>query len=211
MKTIDIFLNILFPKKRRSRGADKLSKDDLFNLMDRGNIKGNHYLLPYKDERVKDFIHSLRYENNPNSITLAAEILLTFLEEEYLEQSLIGKEQFKLIQIPVSRGRIRKEGYDHLNKVLEKLKTLLIKGNITVSLEDILRWKRKTKRQLSTKSYKERFENVNYGLECEDSNLEDSVCIVFDDILKTGFTLNEARRILKENKAKKIITVAFAH
>ena len=63
-----------------------------------------------------------------------------------------------------------------------------------------------------TSSKEKRFENVKNSFDIKNpEKIKGKNVILFDDVLTSGATLNEAKKVLKKAGAKKIIFMVLAH
>jgi ComF family protein len=115
-----------------------------------------------------------------------------------------------LIPIPISKKRYRERGY---NQSLLVCKELIRIDKENFDLESSVLIKNKeTEHQARIKNRNERLKNIIGSFETKNENkIKNRNIILIDDITTTGATLNEAKKILKESGAKKIIAFTVAH
>ena len=137
-------------------------------------------------------------------------------------------ENFKdaiLIPIPLSRRRYRERGYNQAELICKELIKLDSNSNINLrygvdekmernfSLEkNILIKIKETEHQANIKDRRDRLKNLVGSFYVKNPEVIKSKNIVLiDDVLTTGATLTEAKKILKQNGARKIIAFTIAH
>lgn len=116
-----------------------------------------------------------------------------------------------LIPIPLSKKRYKERGYNQVELICKKL--IEIDNDVNFKLEtNILIKSKDVEHQARIKNRRERLENIvgSFGVK----NIElvkNRNIILIDDILTTGATLNEAKKILKKAGARKVIAFTLAH
>lgn len=110
------------------------------------------------------------------------------------------------IMIPVPMSKIKKQirGYNQTELIANRLeKCIKINNKCLIKIKN-------TKTQ-STLVANERVENIKNAFKVNDNSIiENKNIILFDDIATTGSTINEISKILKENRAKKILVLVIA-
>jgi competence protein ComFC len=146
--------------------------------------------------------------------------------EELSELSLL--ENFLdpiLIPIPLSETRYRERGYNQAELVcrnIVKINRNHLSGgeseNKNIKLEmakDVLIKSKNTENQAGIKGRRNRLRNIKGAFSLRFSEgiktLKDRNIILIDDITTTGATLREARKILREGGARRIIAFTVAH
>ncbi len=173
------------------------------------------WILPlyyYKDPKVRKALWALKYGNRKLLGNIFGKLLYEhFLEEAAEEKLFADNKRWLVIPIPASLSRKKKRGY---NQAL-----LLAKGICEADTEKILMFTplvlRKsihTKSQTETKSRTERLGNV-YGsfTVINPVTVYGAHILLIDDIVTTGATLIEAKRVLKEAGAKTVTALTVAH
>lgn len=169
----------------------------------------------YRHPLVKKSLLLFKYKNKRLLAPIFADIICQKIEEELSE--LWVMENFReplLIPIPLSKKRLRERGYNQAQLLCDEiLKISRERGNagfqtankVLVKPEDTEHQARITERRKRLRNLRGTFA-VTGGEPIKGRNI-----ILIDDILTTGATLSEARRVLKDAGARKVIAFTVAH
>lgn len=230
MSILDTILNIVFPVNCVSCG--KNGSDLCIKCLsdspsaERESANWIFPLFDYRHPPIKKSIGLLKYKGKKRLASVFAEVLYGRIIEELSELSMI--ENFKdaiLIPIPLSRRRYRERGYNQAELICKELIKLDSNSNINLrygvdekmernfSLEkNILIKIKETEHQANIKDRRDRLKNLVGSFYVKNPEVIKSKNIVLiDDVLTTGATLTEAKKILKKNGARKIIAFTIAH
>lgn len=170
---------------------------------------GIYYAFDYNNKIISDSIHYIKNKN----IKIVAEkislILADLLLEELADERMIsGPTDFVMISIPTSHKHWLRRGFNPS----ETIATCLSKHMNIKYVSNVLVKSRETPEQKTLKR-SSRLVNVINSMEInlDNNDLSHKSVIVIDDIVTTGATLNEAKRVLKSCGVKRIICVALAH
>jgi len=184
-------------------------------LLDKGTLPPHTTaLFSYRDPVIKKILWYLKYKN----ISRIAEELSPFLYDTCQEISHenflhYGDPRLLLIPIPLYKSKEKKRGYNQ-SKLLVKSIIKKQKGeNIFLSYQDTVLVKTKdTTSQTKQKSKKERLANIQNSFIVENKDLiKGKHILLVDDIVTTGATIEEARRILLRAGARSVSALAVAH
>lgn len=172
-------------------------------------------LYDYRHPPVKKAIWLLKYKGKFRLATIFAEVLYGRIIEELADLSVL--ENFHepiLIPIPLAPKRKHERGFNQAELICKKLikinninneKNFELVNNVLVKLKE-------TKHQARIENRNERLKNIIDSFSVVNSEkIKGRNIILIDDVTTTGATLNEARKILKQNGAKKIIAFTVAH
>ena len=154
-----------------------------------------HSLYSFKDKRVKDIIHAIKYHHRRDLIL-----------------PLIRGYKFSIppdsILIPIPMPTLRKymRGY---NQAELRAKEISKEKNVSTRSDILIRFKNK-KRQVTTKTRGERIKNQKNSFDLK-SSVADMNIILIDDVTTTGATLDEARKVLLKNGARSVNAITLAH
>lgn len=152
--------------------------------------------LDWKDKRVKDAIHLLKYEG----VVKLAGYLAGFLYAKVQNSPLFFRfisECHALVPVPLHRRRLLFRGYNQSELLARELSK-----NISFTLRtDIVNKARRSKTQTKLKG-QERFKNVSETFELSDSvDVSGARIVLLDDVVTSGATMNEIAKVLKRNGA----------
>ncbi len=161
-------------------------------------------MLPYHDPRVTALVWELKYRANKKALSLASE----FLSESIA--SIAGEEELGkvlLLPIPMHATRLHRRGHNQ---------TELLCGATLPYIKEYAEYApRALARMVDTLPQQGleralRLKNVKNSMVASTAVVADRVCIVVDDVMTTGATLEEARRALRSAGARRVHLVALA-
>jgi competence protein ComFC len=216
MRIINTILDLIFPVNCLScgkRGSDLCLK--CLCESPRALRESAEWIFPLFDYRhppIKKAIWLLKYKNKRKLAEIFAEGLYGTIVEELAERALM--QNFRepiLIPIPLSPKRRRERGFNQVELICQKL--IEFDGNKNFRLEkNVLIKKRETEHQARIRDRNQRLKNLKDSFRVvNESLIKKRNIILIDDVTTTGATLSEAKKILKQNGAKKIIAFAVAH
>lgn len=199
------FLDLLIPQKCLGCGANNaiLCNKCLNSLPDAPFSKERTIFAAtsYQDEIVKKAIRLLKY----HGIKSLAEPLteLMFKRQDNLISKLAkNPEESLIIPIPLSKKRYRERGYNQaelIGQFLSDKMSIRMEINVLYKIKDIAS-------QVEIKDREKRLKNIIGAFAVKNPEIiKNKNVILIDDITTTGATLNEARHILKQAGAKRII------
>ncbi len=187
------------------REAERESEDWIFPMFD------------YREPVIKKALHNLKYKNKRRLSKIFAEILYGRILEELADLYLL--ENFLkpvLIPIPLSKKRYRERGFNQTELICKEILALDKANNSTASNFELntklLTKPIETIHQAHIKNRSARLKNLKGSFVVESpAQIKNRNVILIDDITTTGATLSEARKVLKQNGARKIIAFTVAH
>ena len=172
-------------------------------------------LYDYRHPPIKKAVWLLKYRGKKKLAGILAEAMYGRILEELAELSIM--ENFRdpiLIPIPLSPKRYRERGFNQAELIGKKLielqnssprKSFVLEKNILMKIKE-------TKHQAQIKDRRERLKNLTGSLAIKNAQLiKGRNIILIDDVTTTGATLNEAKKILKQSGARKVIAFTIAH
>lgn len=226
MGFLNTILNIIFPVHCISCGASGMDLC-LMCLSDappaeRESAKWIFPLYDYRHPPIKKALWLFKYKGKKRLASIFAETLHGKIMEELSELSVM--ENFRepiLIPIPLSPKRYRERGYNQAGLICEELIKIDnlrhgVDEKMNFSLEkNILIKPKDTKHQAHIENRSERLKNIIGSFSIKNSGKENLIknrnIILIDDIITTGATLTEAKKILKNSGARKVIAFTVAH
>ncbi|MFA5095401.1 MAG: ComF family protein [Candidatus Paceibacterota bacterium] len=219
MHFLNTILDIVFPVNCVScekRGSDLCLKCLLGSpAAERESANWIFPLFDYRHLPIKKSIWLLKYKGKKRLAGIFAEILYERIIEELSELSLM--ENFRqpvLIPIPLSKKRYRERGYNQAELICRELiKINNLRHGADLKLEkNILIKIKETEHQANIKDRKDRLKNLANSFSVKNSErIKGKNIILIDDVTTTGATLVEAKKILKQSGAKKVIAFTVAH
>ena len=219
MRFLNTILDIMFPTKCMvcgKTGADLclpcLSKAP---AAERESAEWIFPIYDYRHPTIKKSLWLLKYNGKKRLANIFAEVIYEKIQEELSELSVM--ENFiepVLIPIPLSPKRYRERGFNQAELICrEIIKINNIRHGVYIKLENNILIKPKdTEHQAHIKDRRERMKNMAGTFTVKNNELiKNKNIILIDDILTTGATLTEAKKVLKQAGARKIIAFTVAH
>jgi len=236
MRFLNTILDIVFPAKcvlcgktgvdlcreclKDARGAERESARWIFPLYD------------YRDKTIKKSLWLLKYKGRKRLAGVFAENIYEKILEELSELSVM--ENFIdaiLIPIPLSRKRYRERGFNQAELICQEIIEINKKTNLRDSVDtnthfsdsvnmqlenNILIKPKDTLHQAHIKDRSTRLKNMvgTFAIKNEAKStdlIKGKNVILIDDITTTGATLSEARKVLRQAGARKVIAFTVAH
>ena len=201
-------INFIFPE-------EKVEKKKIRQILEQRIIYYPHkfaiHFFPYQNIFVNKAITSLKFRNNIKVADFFGEILYEHLPEILFDLQI--KNNFYnpiLITIPISKKRQRIRGYNQSDLIIKKF--IKLGGNHFCKWEknNLIKIKN-TKPQTTIHTKGDRIKNPIGSFKLRNlKKMKNKNIILFDDVYTTGSTINEAKKILKQAGAKKILIVTLA-
>ncbi|MEK9184053.1 MAG: ComF family protein [Patescibacteria group bacterium] len=211
-----VILNLLFPQK--CVGCQKENEilcEECFEKIDSADLSqasGIFAASNYSDPVIRETIRLLKYKRAKN----AAEPLARLMRKRVWEK--IKLKDALVVPIPLSKKRLRQRGFNQAELIARCL--LAIPKDSPSELQrrvlwevrsDILYKKIHTDSQVSIKDKEKRLTNLIGSFAVADPQLvKGKNIILIDDVCTTGATIKEAKKILKEAGAKRVIAMVVA-
>lgn len=216
MYFLDTILNILFPINCLSCGKEgsnlclKCLADS--PTAERESEKWITPLYDYRYPPIKKAIGFLKYKGKKKLADVFAEAMYSRILEELSDLSVM--ENFNnaiLIPIPLSGKRRRERGFNQAELICGALVKLDENKNFKLE-KNILIKPRETKHQAHIENRGERLKNIIGSFAVKNSErITGRNIILIDDVTTTGATLSEAKKVLKQAGARKVIAFTVAH
>jgi len=228
MNFLDTILSVIFPVYCISCGKEGL--DLCINCLldsppaERESANWIFPLFDYRHIPIKKSIWLLKYKGKRRLAGTFAEIMYGKIIEELSDLHTIQNfNDAILIPIPLSKKRYRERGYNQAELICRELIKLDLNINLRYSVDvkiernfkfesNILIKTKETEHQANIKDRKDRLKNLADSFSVKNGELiKGKNIILIDDVTTTGATLTEAKKILKQFGAKKIIAFTVAH
>ncbi len=165
-------------------------------------------VFKYKHPVVRRLLWNLKY-NGRSGIAhefgdYMSDTLISELEDSALYENM---REIYLVPMPMSKERKKKRRENHAKTLAEA-----ISKQTNFPIMDCLHKTRDTKRQALIKNRTKRLLNVKNSMELKtEFDIKGKNIVLVDDIVTTGGTIQEARRVLLSHGARKIIALVVAH
>lgn len=172
-------------------------------------------IFDYRHPPVKKAIWLLKYKHKRGLTRVFAECLYEKLLEELPEL-----EQFEnfsnpiLIPIPLSKTRLKERGFNQTALIVKELQKINSQRQ-SLKFDIVLDWllkNRETEHQARIRDRAHRLKNLKGTFALNPQyNLAGKNIILIDDIITTGATLSEAKKVLLSAGTRKIYAFTIAH
>lgn len=216
MGIINTILDILFPSHCLSCG--KSGVDLCLACLsecppaERECAKWIFPIYDYRHPPIKKSIWLLKYKSKKRITKVFAEVMYPRILEELGD--LVMFENFKnpiLIPIPLSPKRFRERGFNQALLLCRELIKIDSAGNFSLENKVLLKPK-DGEHQARIENRSQRLKNILGSFTVKNANsIKNRNIILIDDVTTTGATLSEARKMLKQSGARKIIAFTIAH
>ncbi len=216
MRLLNAILSFFFPS--RCLSCDKYGEDFCVSCLsslgpaERECPKWIYPLFDYRHKGMKKAVWFLKYKGRKNLARVFAEAMYGRILEELSDLSIM--ENFTeplLIPIPLSPRRYRERGFNQAELISKEIIQLDGKQNFEL-VSHVLVKPHDTKHQAHVENRAERLKNLRGSFTLKNSEqIKGRNIILIDDVITTGATLGEARKILLEAGARKVIAFTLAH
>lgn len=205
-------LNLVFPEKHELAGLSLLAAQKHLRTYSQAGPTRHPWVtavLDYTDPKVRGLVRILKNRPHPRLLRLSSEIM-----HEHLIQSLSahtvfeGNESYLVIPIPSHISSVRKRGFNHAGKLA---KSLASRDSNFKFHKGLIKSKRTSKQALLKRS--DRLINIKGSFRVKlPEQIKDNNIILVDDIITTGATMTEAKKVLLAAGAKSVMgcTLAYA-
>lgn len=202
-------LDVIFPSSDEARALQNMSPDTFVaTIKPAESLHDMTAYFAYRDPFMREAIWQIKYRRNKHVARLLAVVLA-----DHLLEDLQHKQQFEhfvdpiLIPIPLSKKRKRERGYNQVELITSALDPEHYDINTT-----ILSRTKHTESQARTSNRDARIENMKGCFHITNpESVRGKNIIVLDDVITTGSTLCEARKVLLEAGARSVWCVGVAH
>lgn len=147
---------------------------------------------------LKELILAFKYDKNFTAGDILVDLLLSLIEEEKVDGDYI-------CYVPMTKRSMKKRGFNQCEVIAEKIGDKL---NIPVSKCLI---KNKNTKEQKTLSKEERMKNIEGVFDIKNkSKIYNKKVILIDDVVTTGATLLECKKLLEKNAVEKITILTIA-
>ncbi|MDR3519635.1 MAG: phosphoribosyltransferase family protein [Candidatus Pacebacteria bacterium] len=219
---LDSILDIVFPTKCifcGKKNAD-LCRECLIDIpnAERESAKWIFPLYDYRNPIIKKSLWMLKYNGKRRLAKIFAAQIYENMMEELSELAILENfHDIIIIPIPLSNKRYRERGFNQAQLICEEL--IKINGSrkaLAFKLENnILIKPKETEHQARIKDRNLRLKNIIGSFAIKNTEATELIknknIILIDDVTTTGATLAEAKKILRQSGARKVIAFTVAH
>jgi len=213
-KLFNICLNFLLPETILENRLKNISIEEFYKKAGPSAHPRLSYVVSffsYKEPLLKDMIWAFKYKGKKELSKHFATVMHDFILEEDVDENLLGTfSNPLLVPIPISSSRKQERGYNQAELIANDISKL--SQNCFVVLTDVLHKKHTKEHQARTKQKGSRKKNIIGSLYIKNSEkIENKNIILIDDVITTGSTIEEARKVLLQAGAKEVRALTVAH
>lgn len=167
-----------------------------------------HTLFSYQDKKVRTIVHALKFNHTQSIATHIAPLLRDVLQDIQGQSLDLKNEVLILLPVPRMQTHLKQRGFDavlHLCKEITHVNT----HQYQIVHNAIVRTNTRAQVGLSRSERLTNMKNA-FKIISPESLGNHRICIV-DDVITTGSTLRELRKICLEARAKEVFAITIAH
>lgn len=196
---ISNFLDFLFPPSNTWKEISQWQKEDVLQKCQKSNrtIPNSNSLFSYKDKYIKEMIWSIKFSGKRYFAKIFGELL--YEEIKNIEGTLVP--------IPIHSKRKKERGFNQCEWLCEEIKKHDMDNKLIYKPKLL---KRKVYKEKQSKSKRSDREKNTVGVFSVKEKIYGTV-ILIDDVITTGATTKEARRVLLESGIQEVLIYTIAH
>ncbi|HEY4479307.1 MAG TPA: phosphoribosyltransferase family protein [Candidatus Paceibacterota bacterium] len=207
------FIDLLLPQAAEVRFLEDASVASLLQKARPASkeLPGIISVFDYRDPLIKRMVWEIKFRGNRRLAKLAADVLYEHLLAELSELKLFsGGSQVLLVPVPLAAKRMRGRGFNQAERIADEM--IKIDGGKNFSISTSVVRVKETKSQTQTKSRSERMQNMNGAFSViNKKSVMGKNIIVLDDVVTTGSTIGEIKKVLLQSGAASVIGLTLAH
>lgn len=154
----------------------------------------------YYDQKSKSLLFTYKYDPHHSLSKAISSIILKSLPNYFAPKTKIDC----IITIPSASTTLRKRAFNHSALLAQNLVNYFNAPYYPQALKSA----RKRKPQIGLENY-ERFKNVVGAFKAKTKYVSDRNVLIFDDVITTGASINEATKVCLNAGAKKVYALSF--
>jgi len=170
-------------------------------------------LFDYQNPLMKKAIWALKYHHRRALARYFGTALYREFFKKLAKNNKLRGHEIVLIPIPGNKKAMTMRGYNHATLIAETIRECGASDGLTMELEkNILYKRREVPQQVRARGKAGREENVNGIFAVRHvEKIHNKTVILIDDVITTGATMREARRVVKACLPKRVLALAVAH
>ncbi len=169
--------------------------------------------LGYEDEVVSKIIWQIKYKGATSLISICGKILGAAIAEYLTKNDIPKSQEIIIIPVPLSKNRRKQRGFNQ-SELLARATAKNVGGYLLHVENSAIAKIKDTESQTGIKDKRKRQDNqIGAFALLNNDNVKDKFIILVDDVLTTGSTTSECKKILLGGGANKVLiaTLAFRH
>lgn len=213
LRALEALLDAIMPLRARSMRTRARRVEDFVLSPTAHDLLGMQIttLMEYREQSVKDLIHSLKYDRSQYAAKIAATILEEYLLEEIASHRQFSQKKVLIIPVPLHKSRSRERGFNQIALVIDALSGEFRNGPLSYKEVDILKRTRETNAQ-TLLPRPERLSNVAGAFAVTNpASIDNTHIFLIDDVTTTGATLvNAATPLRRAGASVSLLALARA-
>lgn len=209
-------LNLLFPESCPGCGTQDtdICKNCIQKIPFLNKPEPANWIFPlssYNSKIVRQIVWRIKYKNRVSGAIALGRVLYDRMLEATTDDLNLKPSKWFIVPMPITKEHLKKRGYNQAFKISEGILINDLNGDYKI-LNDVLMRRNEIKSQVETKTRKERLKNpIGTFFIKNPEKIRGSKIVLIDDVVTTGATLREARKILMKAGAKKVVAVTLAY
>lgn len=213
MNILNRILSFIFPHSPKATQALSLPLSELCTRVT-PTLTCTHEcfaFFSYRHPLIRSLVHGAKFEGSHEAIKriafLMCDALLCTLTKSNNDGSPV---EMLIVPVPLSSKRLFDRGFNQSERLAGAL--LLLEPRLGTLCTKFLARTRNTQMQSHIKDPHERKKNVEGAFTVtKPEEVRGRVIVLIDDVVSTGSTMSECRKVLESSGAKTVICIAFAH
>lgn len=213
MDLFESLMDFLFP--RRGEEYKVLSMDAGEVMTTAGIMSGMRFefirsALMYRNPIASNLVWLIKYKRHAKAIALGAELLFSMIADDVGDSVAFEKLRPLLIPVPLFKRRKHERGFNQTELLAEKI--MEIGGTEFLSYKPHLISKVRATAPQTSLNKEKRMRNVEGSFQVtQKESVAGQTIFLVDDVVTTGATLSEIKKILIEAGAKRVSGYTIAH
>ncbi len=213
MDLFESLMDFLFPRKGGEYKVLSMSTSEIMTTA--GTMSGIHFefirsALSYRNPIASNLVWLIKYKRQPKAIMLGAELLFSMIADDIGDSVAFEKFPPLLIPVPLFKQRKRERGFNQTELLAEKI--MEIGGTEFLNYEPHLISKVRATVPQTSLNKEKRMKNMEGSFRvAQKERLAGRTIFLVDDVVTTGATLSEIKRVLTEAGAKRVSAYTIAH
>ena len=178
-----------------------------YNCKEHDHIYVQGYSCSEYEAHDRSLVYSLKYDDKPAIARTIGEIMADRMLAAYTKEELLNKYDV-LVPVPISHERRLARGYNHAALIAEYFAE---KSGLPYNGEILVRERETAAMKGLTPAERKLNLNGCFGLIEQAADIIDGAsCLIIDDIVTTGATVDEIAKLLYDNGARNVDFASFA-
>lgn len=170
-------------------------------------------LFDYHHPLIKKAIWALKYKRKSALGKYFGNALYREFFKRLTKGNKLASEVIILLPIPAGKKAVAARGYNHATIIANTIATCGKADGMNIFVGDNILYKKKeNSQQVKMREKVRREQNVlgNFGVRGKEL-IQGKTVILIDDVITTGATMSEAKRVVKACGVKRVLAIAVAH